>query len=327
MKRMMTLIGVLAAAGLVCVQCGAGPGPTTPPTAPGRRNRSRTPRRATQCPPHTAAGDLRRSRRHRLVRIARSRPYRQAAGRHRRDGVCRRRQRVYAGHRAAVPRLLRTRMGPAQGADVPGARQSRVRIAGAAPYFDYFGTNAVNNGPPRQGYYSFPLGNWHAISLNSNIDVGEGSPQGRWLLFDLASNPSKCTIAYWHHPLFSSGQNGDNPGMRRCGASCTPPASTSWWSGTITCTSGSPRKTRMAVSIPRAASASSSPAQAARNLYNFVTVRANSERRISAFGVLKLTLEFERYDWEFIPVSGVGDRGSDVSTRRISCQLSARRVF
>ena len=47
-------------------------------------------------------------------------------------------------------------------------------------------------------------------------------------------------------------------------------------------------------------------------LYSFVTVRANSEKRISAFGVLKLTLEADRYDWEFIPVAGEGDRGSDV---------------
>ena len=47
------------------------------------------------------------------------------------------------------------------------------------------------------------------------------------------------------------------------------------------------------------------------NLYNFVTVRPNSERRISAFGVLKLTLEADRYDWEFIPTAGDRDRGSD----------------
>jgi len=179
---------------------------------------------------------------------------------------------------------------------------------GAAPYFDYFGANA---GPPGQGYYSFTLGNWHAISLNSNIDVGEGSAQGRWLVFDLASNPSKCTIAYWHHPLFSSGQNGDNPAMR------------AFWrilfsAGVDVVVVGHDHLYERFA--PQDPDGRFDPARGIRqfiagtggaNLYNFVTVRANSEKRISAFGVLKLTLEVDRYDWEFIPVSGENDRGSD----------------
>jgi acid phosphatase type 7 len=69
-------------------------------------------------------------------------------------------------------------------------------------YFDYFGEAA---GPQPGGYYSFDAGRWHVIALNSNIDVGPRSKQGKWLADDLAANTSKCTLAFMHHPRFSSG--------------------------------------------------------------------------------------------------------------------------
>ncbi|NNG17541.1 MAG: alkaline phosphatase, partial [Gemmatimonadales bacterium] len=72
---------------------------------------------------------------------------------------------------------------------------------GASGYFDYFGTSA---GDPAQGYYSYDLGAWHVVAINSNIDVSANSPQLQWLTADLAANPSACTAAYWHHPRFSS---------------------------------------------------------------------------------------------------------------------------
>lgn len=78
--------------------------------------------------------------------------------------------------------------------------------AGAAGYFQYFGEAA---GDPSQGYYSYDIGAWHLIALNSNCeDAGGcnvGSPQIRWLLKDLAASRNLCTLAYWHIPLFSSG--------------------------------------------------------------------------------------------------------------------------
>jgi hypothetical protein len=74
---------------------------------------------------------------------------------------------------------------------------------GAAAYFDYFGANA---GDPSKGYYSYDLGAWHVIALNSEIDVSAGSPQERWLRADLAGNRSACTIAIWHKPRFSSAE-------------------------------------------------------------------------------------------------------------------------
>src|SRR5437867_3037603 len=81
---------------------------------------------------------------------------------------------------------------------------------GAGPYFEYFGAAA---GPSGAGYYSFQLGDWHAVALNSNVGVHEGSAQAQWLRADLAANRSPCAIAYWHHPLFTSGPNGNSTHM------------------------------------------------------------------------------------------------------------------
>jgi hypothetical protein len=58
------------------------------------------------------------------------------------------------------------------------------------------------------GYYSYEVGAWHVIALNSNLSPTESSPQGVWLRNDLAASRAKCTLAYWHHPLFTSSQNG-----------------------------------------------------------------------------------------------------------------------
>lgn len=80
---------------------------------------------------------------------------------------------------------------------------------GAAAYFAYFGAAA---GDPSKGYYSYDLGTWHIVILNSNCrEVGgchRGSPQEQWLRADLAAHPARCTLAYWHHAYFSSGYHG-----------------------------------------------------------------------------------------------------------------------
>ena len=73
-------------------------------------------------------------------------------------------------------------------------------------------TSGSAAGPPGLGYYSFDLGAWHAISLNSNIGYGQSSAQLQWLRADLGSNQARCTLAYWHHPRFTSGAHqGNNP--------------------------------------------------------------------------------------------------------------------
>jgi hypothetical protein len=80
----------------------------------------------------------------------------------------------------------------------------------ATGYFSYFGAAA---GDSTKGYYSYDLGTWHVVVLNSNIDVGEESDQIQWLRSDLAAHPALCTVAYWHHAFLSSSPDA-TPEMR-----------------------------------------------------------------------------------------------------------------
>jgi hypothetical protein len=94
----------------------------------------------------------------------------------------------------------------------PAVGNHEYLTSGAAGYFDYFGALAGERG---KGYYSFDAGGWHFVALNSECaDVGgcgPGSPQYEWLRTDLAASAARCTAAYWHHPRFSSGQYHDEP--------------------------------------------------------------------------------------------------------------------
>jgi hypothetical protein len=82
---------------------------------------------------------------------------------------------------------------------------------GATPYFSYFGERA------KEGWYSFDAGSWHLISLDSNLDPikypARHAAQIAWLRADLAAHPARCLLAFWHHPLYSSGGHGDVPTM------------------------------------------------------------------------------------------------------------------
>src|SRR5262249_27484671 len=157
------------------------------------------------------------------------------------------------------------------------------------------------------GYYSFDLGTWHIISLNSNIPAGSGSTQLNWLRADLLAHPAVCTLAYWHHPLFDSGSNHG-----------TDTVTTNWmtevwrtlyeFEADVVLTghehiyerfapqrlvSGEPGATSVPVG-------ESDPARGIRefiigtggkSLYAIGTIRPNSEVRYNAtYGVLKLTL-------------------------------------
>ncbi|QKW06331.1 RICIN domain-containing protein [Streptomyces sp. NA04227] len=82
--------------------------------------------------------------------------------------------------------------------------------AGAAGYFDYYEGKGVPTGGRDKGYYSYDLGDWHMVALNSNAGMEAGSSQERWLRADLAESDRPCTMAYMHHPRFSSGDHGDN---------------------------------------------------------------------------------------------------------------------
>ena len=175
------------------------------------------------------------------------------------------------------------------------------------PYYDYFGFNA---GPPGVGYYSYNLGNWHVIALNSNLPVGGSSAQAAWLRNDLASNPTRCTLAYWHFPLFSSSEHGNMDMMR------------DFWrilydaGADVVLSAHDHVYERFAPQTPDGAA---DPMRGIREFvvgtggappYPFVNVKANSEARLSTLGVLKLSLKATGYDWTFVPVSGAGDSGS-----------------
>jgi hypothetical protein len=91
---------------------------------------------------------------------------------------------------------------------VPGNHD--YHVPDAAGYFEYFGALA---GEPGKGWYSFDLGAWHVIALNSSggcspVPCRVGSEQYPWLEADLAAHPNRCTLAYWHHPRWSMGRYG-----------------------------------------------------------------------------------------------------------------------
>lgn len=90
---------------------------------------------------------------------------------------------------------------------LPAPGNHEYRTPGAAGYYDYFGAAAGERG---KGYYATRVGGWRIIALNSNIDMSAGSEQERWLSAQLASEPTRCTLAFWHHPRFSSAPRGTN---------------------------------------------------------------------------------------------------------------------
>ena len=177
--------------------------------------------------------------------------------------------------------------------------------AGAAGYFKYFGSAAGN---PGQGYYSYNIGTWHLIALNSNCgDAGgcsSSSPQGQWLAADLAAHQNFCTLAYWHIPLFSSGGRASS-NMR------------SIWqilynNNVDVVLSGHDHiYERFA---PQTADGVLDPVRGLRefiigsggsNHTSLGSIAANSEvRNVDTYGVLKLTLHPTSYDWQFVPEAG-----------------------
>lgn len=95
---------------------------------------------------------------------------------------------------------------------VPGNHDYGTGSADA--YFSYFGEAA---GSPGEGYYSYEVGSWHVVALNSVCDVVDcvdDSEQLSWLRRDLQAVRPDCLLAYWHHPRFSSGSVGSDPRMR-----------------------------------------------------------------------------------------------------------------
>jgi hypothetical protein len=190
---------------------------------------------------------------------------------------------------------------------VPGNHE--YESAGAAPYFAYFGEAA---GPPGLGYYSFEAGDWVILMLNSNIPATRGSPQWEFARGVLERQRTPCTMAVWHHPLFSSGPNGDNPSMRDMWALLEANRAEVVFSGHDHLYERFARQNADGSADPINGIRQFIAGTGGAELYNFVRASRNSEERIMKFGVVRFTLRPAQVDWEFLATDGsIGDRGLD----------------
>lgn len=196
---------------------------------------------------------------------------------------------------------------------VPGNHE--YDVVNGVPYFDYFGAQA---GTRNQGWYSYDLGSWHVVALNSNCGAIGGcaatSPQTTWLRVDLAATTKPCIAAYWHHPLFTS-STGEAP---------SPSVKPLW--DALAAAGADVVLNGHAHSYERFAQQTSSGVADPNGIRQFVVgtggmvldannpvPAANSEaRNDTVHGVLKLTLKANGYGWRFVPVAGgtYADTGS-----------------
>jgi dipeptidyl aminopeptidase/acylaminoacyl peptidase len=201
----------------------------------------------------------------------------------------------------------------------PTIGNHEVRTPGASGYFDYFDGIGQNDGPagPRGlGYYSFDVGTWHIVSLNSECGkavpnlCAAGSAQQRWLQADLAAHPAKCTLAFWHRPLASSGITTDN-------LSVQPLWQTLYDAGADLVLTGHDHAYERFAPMRKDLTP-----DWARGLRQFVVGtggkdlqlsgprKPDSEVRKALYGVLRLTLHPTSYDWAFVREGGtIADAG------------------
>ena len=180
-------------------------------------------------------------------------------------------------------------------------------------YYRYFGTAAHE---AARGAYSFNVGGWHIVALNSNClwagGCGSDSAQVAWLRRDLQAHPNACTLAFWHHPRFSSGRHGSSDTYRafwevldEAGVDVVLSAHDHHYG------SGSRRNAptvRRSGRYPRLCRG-----DGRQSLYEVQSREPNSEVVGTDFGVLFLTLEPDRYRWSF---ESVGAAFSDTGESR-----------
>ena len=190
---------------------------------------------------------------------------------------------------------------------------------GAPGYFGYFGQAAspldANCTASCKGYYSYDLGSWHLITLNSNCGLvpggcGAGSPQETWLRNDLASTARSCVMAAWHHPRYSTGPRASTSTQALWAALYDAHAD-------VVLTGHEHSYERFDL-LGRGTSTSTNPSIDPQGVRQFVvgtggrnhstltgTVLTGSQvRDDNTFGVLKMVLHQNSYDWQFVPISG-----------------------
>jgi acid phosphatase type 7 len=197
--------------------------------------------------------------------------------------------------------------GPVKERTRPAVGNHEFHSLGATYYFQYFGAAA---GDPKRGYYSYDLGSWHIVVLNSECkDVGgcqAGSAEEKWLRSDLATHAAACTLAYFHNPRFSSGLiHGNDPEVGAFWQALYD------FNAELILNGHDHDYERFAPQDPNG------KADPKRGIREFVVGtggkshrlfgihKSNSEvRNNNTFGVLKLTLKATGYDWKFIPEAG-----------------------
>ncbi len=206
--------------------------------------------------------------------------------------------------------------GSFKGRTRPAPGNHEYGTPGGAGYYGYFGDNA---GPAGRGYYSYDLGAWHVVSINSNCGsipkggaadgCAAGSPQELWLRQDLQASTKPCTVAYWHHPRFTS------PSEHTNSTNMEPIWQALYDNGAEIVLSGHNHNyERFAPQTPQGAS---DPTRGIREFvvgsggnghYAFddhVNAPPNSEKRNDfLWGVLKLTLKASGYHWDFLTQPG-----------------------
>jgi hypothetical protein len=178
---------------------------------------------------------------------------------------------------------------------VPGNHE--YNTSGAAGSFRYFSNTS--------SYYAYNLGDWRVYALNSEIDVSSTSAQVRWLKNDLAANPKRCALAYWHKPRWSSGSHYGNNSRYQ----------TLWktlYDAGAELVISSHEHNYERFKEMNASGTASSPGMrefvvgtGGASHYGFSSALSTSQvRNSTTYGVLKLTLNSTSYSWKFVPVAG-----------------------
>jgi hypothetical protein len=194
---------------------------------------------------------------------------------------------------------------------VPGNHE--YQTAGASGYFSYFGAQA---GPGALGYYSYRVGPWLILALNSEMDIQPESSQIEWMRRELANAGTPCTAAVFHRPRFSSGPNGDNPDVREL------------WRvlydhGVEFIVNGhdhlyerfSPQDPDGRLDAARGIR-QFTVGTGGTALYRPGARKPNSDIASGTWGVVKFTLDDGGYQWEFVPAGDATFRDSGMA----SCQ-------
>ena len=200
----------------------------------------------------------------------------------------------------------------------PVVGNHEYRTPGAAGYFGYFGQRA---GDPRKGYYAYDVSpRWHVIVINSattgdeaSKDLGPDSEQYRWVAADLDAHRDRHVIAMWHHPRFSSGAHGDNKETDALWKLLVAKGvDLALWGHDHHYERFEPMDADGRQDDVRGMR-SFVVGTGGKNHYFFFKLpkRTTAVRNASTFGVLKLALYADGFEWHFLPVAGESftDRG------------------